>query len=200
LNGLSQATLKLMAPGVPDTYQGTELWDFSLVDPDNRRPVDYCKRRTMLDGLQVRAAKGLDELLRDLLASWEDGCVKLYVTWRLLTLRQENPDLFLEGDYLPLEVVGKKKDHAVAFQRRLKDRSVIVVIPRLTSALTKPGIFPLGKAVWEKTTLEMPKDAPKRFRSVFTAQDIESSQGKLPLASVFSGFPIGVFLGNKAEE
>ena len=200
LNGLSQATLKLMAPGVPDTYQGTELWDFSLVDPDNRRPVDYCKRKTMLDGLQVRAAKGLDELLRDLLASWEDGRVKLYVTWRLLTLRQENPDLFLEGDYLPLEVVGKKKDHAVAFQRRLKDRSAIVVIPRLTSVLTKPGIFPLGKAVWEKTTLEMPKDSPKRFRSVFADQDIESSQGKLPLANVFSGFPIGVFLGNEAKE
>ena len=200
LNSLSQATLKLMAPGVPDTYQGTELWDFSLVDPDNRRPVDYAKRRAMLDGLQARAAKGLHELLRDLLASWEDGRVKLYVTWRLLTLRQKNSDLFLEGDYLPLEVVGKKKDHAVAFQRRLKDRSAIVVIPRLTSALTKPGIFPLGKAAWGKTTLEMPKDSPKRFRSVLTAQDIESSQGKLPLASVFSGFPIGVFLGNGTEE
>ena len=200
LNSLSQVALKLTAPGVPDTYQGTELWDFSLVDPDNRRPVDYCKRRSMLDGLQVRAAERLDELLRDLLASWEDGRVKLYVTWRLLTLRQENPDLFLEGDYLPLEVVGKKKDHAVAFQRRLKGRSAVVVVPRLTSALTKPGIFPLGKAAWGNTTLKMPEGSPGHLRSVFTAQDVESSQGNLPLASVFSGFPVGVFLGNGAKQ
>ena len=195
INSLSQAALKLMAPGVPDTYQGTELWDFSLVDPDNRRPVNYAKREAALEALQAGEAKGQGALLEDLLASWGDGRIKLYLTWKLLTLRREQPDLFAQGDYLPIEVVGKRKDHALAFQRSLENCTVVVVVPRLTSALSKPGIFPLGEASWEKTALILPKGAPARLKGVLAGTDIEAEQGKLSLAKVLSHFPVEVLVG-----
>src|SRR5207302_5606337 len=106
LNSLAQTLLKIALPGVPDTYQGTEVWDFSLVDPDNRRPVDYARRREMLRDLQVSVAAAgprLPELARELTATKEDGRIKLYVTYRSLHCRREQPALFTTGEYLSAE-------------------------------------------------------------------------------------------------
>ena len=118
-NSLSQTLLKLASPGVPDTYQGTELWDFSLVDPDNRRPVDYDRRREMLAELQASESAGGDlrELARELVAAKEDGRIKLYVTHLTLQCRRENPGLFTDGAYVPLEAEGPRKDHVFGFAR-----------------------------------------------------------------------------------
>ena len=110
INSLSQVLLKLTAPGVPDVYQGNEIWDFSLVDPDNRRPVDYVERKKMLDAL-----KGADP--GELLDNWSDGRIKLFLTHRLLTFRREKAELFQRGSYEPLSLTGEFADCCVAFAR-----------------------------------------------------------------------------------
>ena len=137
LNGLSQTLLKLTVPGVPDVYQGNELWDFSLVDPDNRRPVDYGMRARLLSNLEETSsgalAEGLASMLED--GEWQDGRPKLYLTWRALQLRQEKPDLFDEGEYVPLEVSGEGADHLLAFARVSGDDVAVVVAPRLVAPL-----------------------------------------------------------------
>ena len=120
LNSLSQTLLKLASPGVPDTYQGTELWDFSLVDPDNRRPVDYGRRQQMLGDLRSAAeTPGVDlrELARDLAAAKEDGRIKLFITYRTLQCRRDHPGLLSSGEYIPLAAEGSKAAHLFAFAR-----------------------------------------------------------------------------------
>lgn len=131
LNSLAQALLKITAPGVPDFYQGTELWNLSLVDPDNRRPVDFKTRAELLAALQEREAHGLPLLVRELLETWEDGRVKLYLTYKALHFRRANRELFAAGEYLPVEVTKPGDEHACAFARRLGDRWVLVAVPRL---------------------------------------------------------------------
>ena len=133
LNGLAQTLLKLTVPGVPDTYQGTELWDLTLVDPDNRRPVDFAQR---LDWLEQAAAPA------DLLASWRDGRVKQHVIARALALRRRAPELFLQGDYQPLATTGTHAERILAFARRGPEGAAIVVVPRLAAALLPEGDRP----------------------------------------------------------
>jgi len=138
LNSLAQTLLKITAPGVPDTYQGTELWDLSLVDPDNRRPVDYQRRHRMLRELQAKmAATGADRraLTHELLTCKEDGRVKLYVTSLALSCRRAYPGLFSIGDYLPAQALGAKRQHVFGFCRRQGARAAIVVVPRLMARL-----------------------------------------------------------------
>src|SRR5260221_1131824 len=119
-SSLSQCLLKFLSPGVPDTYQGTELWDFSLVDPDNRRPVDFDLRAKMLEDLKARAEVGVDlaALARELTETKDDGRVKLYLTWRALRCRRDRAGLFSEGAYLPVEADGTGRDHIFSFIRR----------------------------------------------------------------------------------
>src|SRR5690606_36984681 len=131
LNSLSQTLLKLTSPGVPDIYQGNELWDFSLVDPDNRRPVDYERRRRLLAELRVRAADGPDdELPTELWRDIGDGRAKLYLTWRVLGCRREREELFAAGDYVPLDTAGQAAEHACAYARRAGDDVAVVVAGR----------------------------------------------------------------------
>ena len=126
VNGLAQTLLKLTAPGVPDTYQGCELWDLSLVDPDNRRPVDFELRRTFLE-------QGADP--GALLASWHDGRIKRHVVARTLALRRRDPELFETGSYEPLEGAGALADRLVAFGRRTEREMIVVAVPRLIAGL-----------------------------------------------------------------
>ena len=115
LNSLSQVLLKVASPGVPDFYQGTELWDFSLVDPDNRRPVDFAKRVRLLKGLKLQEKEGREGLISEMLSNWEDGRIKLYVIYQALKFRKSFLDLFLHGDYLPLAAKGDRDDNILAF-------------------------------------------------------------------------------------
>lgn len=143
LNSLSQLVLKATSPGVPDFYQGTELWDFSLVDPDNRRPVDYAMRSAMLDELLRQEERDRLALARRLVRSWSDGRVKLYTTLRLLRTRGGNPALFLEGEYLPLQASGVARGHVCAYARRHGGTWAVAIAPRLLAALVPPGALPL---------------------------------------------------------
>ena len=146
INSLTQTLLKLTAPGVPDIYQGNEIWDFSLVDPDNRRPVDYARRRKMLEGL---SAANPEELLR----SWPDGRIKLFLTQRLLQFRREHAELFGRGSYLPLQTSGIFADCCVAFAREFEAQWIVVIAPRLSSRV---GFPPIGER-WQDTAVQLPE-------------------------------------------
>jgi (1->4)-alpha-D-glucan 1-alpha-D-glucosylmutase len=198
-NALSQVLLKITSPGVPDIYQGNELFDLSLVDPDNRRPVDYQSRMKKLDLLKKRsAAEGPVplSLIHDLIREKENGLIKLYVTWRALSYRRENPALFLNGSYLPLEVLGEKKGHLCAFSRNLNREEMIVAAPRLMVSLMGESEPPLGK-VWEGSSLILEEgEAGSSYEHVLTGEVIKAreEEGKvvLSLPEIFSSFPLGL--------
>jgi (1->4)-alpha-D-glucan 1-alpha-D-glucosylmutase len=204
LNSLSQLVLKLASPGAPDFYQGTELWDLSLVDPDNRRAVDHAARARMLDELESWLAEpapaDLPSAASEWLNRWEDGRIKLYVTARGLRLRKQFPDLFLDGEYIPLSAAGEFADHVVAFARRLGEQVLVVVIPRLCVAL--PGhrrTFPLGADVWRETRLVLPPDiSAARLRNVLTQEAFATEQNAdgatVPLAELFRALPVAMCL------
>ena len=192
LNSLSQVLLKITAPGVPDIYQGTELWDFSLVDPDNRRPVDFSRRQRMLQELQAREAAGDPALPGELLAAWRDGRVKLFLTYKALLIRQSSRELFAAGDYLPLEVAGPAREHVVAFARHRKDQWVIVAAGRFFARLTTPAHPPVGEAVWQQTRLLLPAAAPGNWREELGGRLIAGGTEGLPLAAVFAQLPVAL--------
>ena len=146
LNGLSQLTLKTLLPGVPDFYQGTEFWDFSLVDPDNRRPVDFAAR--------ADALTHAPDDWQTLTANWRDGRIKIALTHRLLRLRRDYAELFRRGSYEPLTVSGPQADHVIAFARTWKRQQLVVAVARHFAPLTDGGRhWPTGpNAVVEPTT------------------------------------------------
>jgi (1->4)-alpha-D-glucan 1-alpha-D-glucosylmutase len=188
---------------VPDTYQGTELWDFSLVDPDNRRPVDYTHRHRLLQELQTRLAAAEDgrlTLAQELLTRKEDGRIKLYVTALALHCRRQNPGLFAVGDYVPAELLGAKGVHVFGFSRRFGDRTAIVAVPRLIARLLADGhAAPLGEAVWEDTRLRVPGIDPQQtWRHVFTGEPVrmamEDGQPTLVVAELLAQFPVALLM------
>jgi (1->4)-alpha-D-glucan 1-alpha-D-glucosylmutase len=199
-NSLSQTLLKITCPGIPDFYQGTEIWDFSLVDPDNRRPVDYFIRKKMLEELKrkiTRSGSDLLVFLRGLLQNWRDGSIKLYVTFKALNYRKEHSLLFGEGAYLPIISEGTRKDHVCAFARQKGEEGVLVVVPRFLARLVKAG-EPLGEEIWTGSQIVIPEEvsAGGQFRNVFTNEVIETlvQDGKriLILGDVFRTFPVAM--------
>jgi (1->4)-alpha-D-glucan 1-alpha-D-glucosylmutase len=200
-NSLSQTVIKLTAPGVPDLYQGTELWDFSLVDPDNRRPVDYDRRRQMLQTLQSQvsvAGNNRLPLVRELMETWEDGRVKLYVTHQTLIYRREHPDLFRTGGYIPLEAIGQRQKHLCSFARRHGGKTLVVVAPRLLSqVIPDPTVPPLGTEVWAETWLALPPDDNDHpYLNLLTREKISPhlQRGRwcLSLGEIFAYFPVAL--------
>ncbi|HEX8915589.1 MAG TPA: malto-oligosyltrehalose synthase [Humisphaera sp.] len=195
INSLSQTLLKLTAPGVPDTYQGTELWDLSLVDPDNRRPVDYARRRELLAGLEARfAADDLKPLVAELLASPTEGRVKLYTTWLGLDARRRHPGLFSKGSYTPIRATGAKADHAFAFAREHAKAAAVVVVPRLAMRLgVKEDEWPTDD-VWGDTALPLPAElAGRRLRNVYTGETV-TAEGRMAVAEALATFPVGLWI------
>jgi (1->4)-alpha-D-glucan 1-alpha-D-glucosylmutase len=181
LSSLAQVVLKVASPGVPDFYRGVETWDLSLADPDNRRPVDFSARIAALRRLKEQSDPS------ELLKNWTDGRIKTYVTWKALTFRRTHSALFLDGDYQPLEVRGKRKGYIVAFARRLKNQWSIAVVPRL---LAKMGqAVPLGPRSWGDTTIELPEGAPKQWENVFTGEPISTP---LRASRLFETLPVAL--------
>jgi (1->4)-alpha-D-glucan 1-alpha-D-glucosylmutase len=197
VNSLAQTLLKMTIPGVPDIYQGMELWEFSLVDPDNRRPVNYDIRTRFLADLQERCAKGnLVTLCRDLLASLEDGRSKMWVIHRTLEFRGRNPALFRDGAYTPLRASGNKQEHVVAYQRSHEGKNVIVAVPRFAATLMrKETRLPLG-AAWGDTVLCLPAGVPTSYRNTFTGERLNVSPQGLKLSSIFGEFPVAMLVSD----
>jgi (1->4)-alpha-D-glucan 1-alpha-D-glucosylmutase len=204
-NSLSQVLVKITAPGIPDFYQGTETWDFSLVDPDNRRPVDFAARAAVLEELERVTANadsdGRSWLVRELMASCTDGRIKLYLTMTALNFRRAHAALFQDGDYLPMDGQGTRRDHVCAFARQHKDRpdqSVLTVVPRLVAGLMEDsGKFPLGADVWRGTVLPVPSSKRgSRYRNVLTGAVLATVEAGgtrvLPLADIFRDCPVAL--------
>ena len=181
INSLAQTAIKLTAPGVPDIYQGTEIWDDSLVDPDNRRPIDYARRREMLTQIENVPAN-------ELMQCWPDGRIKMRLTQRLLHLRRENPELFREGIYEPINFGGAFADCAIGFVRRHRDGAIIVIVPRLSSRV---GFPPIGDR-WQDTHVILPAGLSD-LRDVFSDRKVRVENSQLRLAVAMSQLPFAVF-------
>ena len=182
INSLTQTLLKLTSPGVPDIYQGTEIWDYSLVDPDNRRAVDYNRRRDMLEGLAIASPA-------DLMQTWPDGRIKLFLTQRVLRFRRDHTDLFQRGDYLPLRASGTFADCCVTFARRVAEKWIVVIAPRLPSRV---GFPPVGEP-WKDTTIEFPETLSlPQAHDLFTCQPLPVRDRELKVADALSILPFGV--------
>ncbi|MGH7829879.1 MAG: malto-oligosyltrehalose synthase, partial [Candidatus Binatia bacterium] len=201
LNSLSQTLLKITSPGVPDFYQGTELWDFSLVDPDNRRPVDFEERRRLLEKLQRAEAEDPVALVNDLLAHWQDGRVKLYLIYKSLNFRRSQKLLLQEGEYIPLYASGKGKENLCAFARRRGGAWIVTVAPRLITRLVGPESPPLGKEIWGDGALALPQEAPALWSNVLTGKNLQTSGSErkkfLDLGSVFQDFPLALLTSGR---
>jgi (1->4)-alpha-D-glucan 1-alpha-D-glucosylmutase len=200
-NALAQVLLKLTSPGVPDIYQGNELWDFSLVDPDNRRPIDFEHRHMLLTDLkqQIEQAEGdLVPLAQDLMNTSRDGRIKLYLTERLLNFRRAHANLFAYGSYVPLEAHGIKREHVCAFTRVLEREAILVVGPRLVVGLTdRIEQPPIGAHVWRGTWLALPREQTSwRYRNLLTGEALSSgwrdATPGLPMAAVCCHFPVAI--------
>jgi (1->4)-alpha-D-glucan 1-alpha-D-glucosylmutase len=193
LDGLTESLLRLAVPGVPDIYQGCEVWNLSLVDPDNRRPVDWARRARLLAQLGIEGPP-TTHVARDALAAWRDGRVKLLVNARGLRLRKALPALFAEGEYLPLGVSGTHTRHVIAFARRHGANWALAIAPRLPVGLASVGEPPIGVAVWEDTSVLLPEDAPARFRSALTGEEVVASDGRIALGDALATLPLALLV------
>src|SRR5690606_18225338 len=178
-NSLSQTLLKIASPGIPDIYQGDELWDFSLVDPDNRRPVDYGLRMDLLKGIKEREAADLHGLLRDMLASPDDGRAKLFLIYRALKARAAQPSVFQYGEYLPLGSEGAHKDSVLAFARTFGKNWCVSIVPRFLTGFVPEGTPPLGRDIWGDTRIRIPGDAPVRWIDAVSGEQFQVENGSL---------------------
>jgi (1->4)-alpha-D-glucan 1-alpha-D-glucosylmutase len=190
-NSLSQVVLKVAAPGVPDFYQGTELWDLTLVDPDNRRPVDFASRSAMLAALDQEATCDRPALASRLLASAVDGRIKLYTIASGLRFRRDHVELFAEGEYIPLSVSGARADHAFAFARRTATEEIVAVVPRLVATLLPDASTPpVGAAVWGTTSVAL--TTPGQYHNLFTGQVVDVRDGSLSMSDALAAFPVAL--------
>lgn len=194
LNSLSQISLKLTCPGVPDFYQGSELWDFRLVDPDNRGPVDYHCRIDFLEEMQKK--QGHKSLLSTLLANPAEGKVKLYLISQLLALRNKEPELFLKGTFVPLPVQGKFRNHIISFFRMYKENTILIVAPRFYTDLIKSGEYPQGKKIWQDTTLELPISNQQKTLEWISQESIILNN-HTRIDKILQYFPVAVILFEK---
>ncbi len=204
-NSLSQTLLKICAPGVPDFYQGTELWDFSLVDPDNRRPVDFERRINHLKDLKRKETEMTEAALAwELTQNMVDGRIKLFVLQKALSHRRANFELYGQGEYLPLASRGPKSGNVCAFMRRKNGASIIVAVPRfLTSLISGTGAMPFGKGAWENTMLVLPEAVQGgTYRNVFTGEVVtahaESSEQGIFFSDIFGSFPVALLESSPA--
>jgi len=192
INGLAQSLLRITVPGVPDLYQGAEFWDFSLVDPDNRRPVDFNARQQAL-----RTPPDIGELL----FHWRDGRIKQAVIAQALALRKAYPELFHSGRYTPLQVLGKHAAHVVAFAREHQGKYLVVVVPRWSHCLLENGVFPqINAQVWGDTRVTLPFAATtQKWKGLFHTGAVTPNK-ELPLSTALGDFPVNVFINPDDQE
>ncbi|MGA2638871.1 malto-oligosyltrehalose synthase [Methylocella sp.] len=183
-NSLAQVTLKLTAPGMPDIYQGCEMWDLSLVDPDNRRPVDFEAREHTLRSILPMVAKRPEAAMRHLLDHWRDGRIKLAITALLLRLRKQKEALFARGGYEALTITGKKSDFSLGFTRAAGDAGIAVLIARY------PGLREADPD-WGDAAATLPVGP---WTDVFTGRRFEGGDRALPLAEIFAALPAAVLV------
>lgn len=177
VNALAQLVLKMTAPGIPDFYQGTELWTFTLVDPDNRGAVDYNLRRQWLEQFQQVDESTKSDFVRDLFSNWKDGRIKMHIMMTLLNFRNSHPELFWKGRYLPLETVGPNSEHVWGFQRANGERRLLVIVPRFLTKLhpEMPSQFSNGN-LWDHTYISLVETGKIQYKELLTGQVITTEE------------------------
>jgi (1->4)-alpha-D-glucan 1-alpha-D-glucosylmutase len=203
VNGLSQVLLKIACPGVPDFYQGTELWSRTLVDPDNRRAVDFPCRIQALQALLDKAHFDTSGVVRDLLTKWPDGRIKLYTIWKALGCRRRHPALFREGEFIPLETAGEQSPHILAFLRRHGNEQATIIIPRWVTNIPKSAETTELGTFWSGTNIKLPVSSPRSWRNVFTAKTTETRLGDsnpcIAVSALFQDFPVALLVPNEMD-
>lgn len=191
-NSLSQLLLKITAPGVCDIYQGTELWDFSMVDPDNRRNVDYETRIKWLQEIQQREID-LPNFLTELWKQKENGKIKLFTLYKLLRTRSDYENLFKNGDYIPLTVQGSHARNIVAYARKNAHEFSLSVVPRFLTQLVRQEELPCSKTVWNDTALVLPCDFPTSWVNAISGKSLDH-HGPMFIGDILDEFPIGLLI------
>ena len=199
-NALTRTMLHLTVPGVPDIYQGGELFNFALVDPDNRRPVDYRARRELLDDLASWEI-GDQAVIQRLIAHPANGRAKMHVFMRVLRARRENFELFAGGAYERLTAEGAESRHVIAFARTHGDSAAVVVVPRLPASLTGSEVAPIGAGVWGETTVSLPRGlAGRTWTCAITGRTIAGGNERgLPLGEILATFPVALLLATRTD-
>jgi (1->4)-alpha-D-glucan 1-alpha-D-glucosylmutase len=206
-NSLSATVLKMTSPGVPDTYQGGELFEFSLVDPDNRRPVDYARGMRLLEeARRFSSGRSLNEVslqrLRELVTGAPDAA-KLFLSWKMLNLRKEYAALFQQGSYIPLKVSGEKSEHVVAFGREFEGRAVIVVAPRLCGTLLGDRETICDEDLWRDTAIEIASSDARCYHNIFTGECHQSSNDgaqSMRVAALLRYFPVAILVSQSSGD
>jgi (1->4)-alpha-D-glucan 1-alpha-D-glucosylmutase len=185
VNGFAQTVLRLSSPGIPDLYQGTEFWDFSLVDPDNRRPVDFAKRELALDRAKpvIERVDGPD---------WTSGALKQEVIHRALTLRARQPDLFARGEYVALAVEGERAANVIAFLRHHAEQAAITIATRLSAKIVGQAGPVIPQSAWQDTVVVLPDGLDAVWTDVFTGRRMQAASGRLRLADVLGVLPVAL--------
>jgi (1->4)-alpha-D-glucan 1-alpha-D-glucosylmutase len=192
VNSLAQSVIKLTAPGVPDIYQGSELWDLSLVDPDNRRPVDFASRQSLQTNLEDASADAL-------IAEWRTGAIKMLVLQAGLQLRSSAKDLFDKGDHVPLAVTGAAAQHVLAFARVFGDEAVVVIVPRLNVELLRDqATLLVPQQRWADTIVDLPDNLQGHsYRNIFRGGAWATPGASLSVGEVLRHFPVGVLVSER---
>ncbi|WCT10891.1 malto-oligosyltrehalose synthase [Mucilaginibacter jinjuensis] len=189
VNSLSQLLLKFTSPGVPDVYQGCELWDLSLVDPDNRRPVDYQLRQKLLN---KKLSTDSAEALMDLWAERYDGHIKLWLTQQLFKVRSNETELFTKGEYIPLKVKGAYKENIIAFARRYQNKWLIVAAPLYSAALCKAQQKDITAIDWKDTRIILPQEAPVQWQHQWLNLKGKVANDELLISEIFRTLPFAL--------
>jgi (1->4)-alpha-D-glucan 1-alpha-D-glucosylmutase len=192
-NSLAQTVLKLTCPGVPDIYQGNELWDFSLVDPDNRRPVDYVHRRRLLAELPIKSEEGRDAWLVEAARNLTDGRLKLFITSVIGRFRREHTNVFEQGTYISLEAAGELRDHVVSFARSIEGQTIVVAVGRLFVKLSCRATLPIGADVWGDLRIDLRGLPSGPYRDLLSGMVI-NAEAFLPARQIFSFLPVSVLV------
>ncbi len=192
-NSLSQTLIKITSPGFPDFYQGSEFWDLNLVDPDNRRPVDFELRTWLFRELKAKEEENRLKLISELFSTREDGRIKMFLIYKTLSARKEYKSLFEKGSYIPVETTGKYKKNIVAFAREHRPYYAITVAPRFLTGVVEYGTIPLGRDVWEDTQIILPKNAPSLWKEAISGTEHKGKK-KLFVGDIIKHFPAGLLV------
>ncbi len=196
LNGLAQVLLKMTSPGVPDFYQGCELWDLRFVDPDNRGPVDFDHRATLLREIETRSQEDILRFCRDLVQNWHDGRIKLYLIWKILNLRRQHRQVFFEGQFLPLKASGKRRPNVISFARCKGNSWMVTVVPRWLGLARAPITLTRTEGFWLGSHLLLPMNAPECWVNALTGEKLKTRHLRpgpsLPLKDVFRSYPVAL--------
>jgi (1->4)-alpha-D-glucan 1-alpha-D-glucosylmutase len=203
LNSLSQTLLKITTPGVPDFYQGSELWDLRLVDPDNRGTVDFARRIELLGGLKRNPQQHEVQFIEDLFKNWTDGRIKLYLIWKALGARRQFSELFTDGQFVPAEICGERAENITAFFRTSKSDRALIVAPKWLAGSGMEKEADARLKFWGHTSIILPHKSSRSWRNVFTGESIESflngQQGSIEVATVLSHFPVALLSSDSAK-